>query len=310
MSVRTFSLFSAVIIACVSLFSGGCARDETPRKVSLYSRAAGEMKERQEKGFLFGFEPLFDPKEDVRVYTPFLAYLEKATGRRFSARLSGMYEETVEKLGSGDIHFAVINPLSYIRGREKYGSKIRYLASGLDHEGDPNGRSVVFVSRESDIKDVKELKGRSFAFGPAMSSYGYLVPRKMLEDAGIGLGDLRRHVNTGSPMETVRSVLKGENDAGGVRDVIVYDLLSEGMVRILAVSEPYHGSIIAYNTDLDGEVVDAVRTAVLAFEPAGKQKGMLSDWEKTEMAGGFIRVSGPEFYKVAVLARKYGLLTK
>jgi ABC-type phosphate/phosphonate transport system substrate-binding protein len=73
-------------------------------------------------------------------------------------------------------------------------------------------------------------------------------------------------------------------------------------------SEPYPGIIIAYSRSVDSKTVEAVRAALLAFEPMGKHKDMLVDWDKTEMPMGFTKVNELELEKVKALARRDGLL--
>ncbi len=307
--IRPFLIFLSFFL----LISWGCAQKETPKKVSLYNKTNENVKgiEKNEKNTLFfGFDLRLDPKEDIRIYTPFLEYLEKATGKHFSIKFTEKYEDTGENLVKGVTHFAAIGSLSYVVGKEKYGNSIKYLVSGVNTEGEPRYYAAIFTRPESNIQDIKDLKGKSFAFGSKMSTQGHLIPRKMLEDEGITLNDLSHYAYTGSHIETVRAVLNGEYDAGGIQDNLAQRLAAEGKVKILKISKPYPSSLIAFNGSVDSKTVEAVRFALLAFEPTGRHKDMLVDWDKTEMPYGFTRVNESEFYNVALLARRYGLLTK
>ena len=257
-----------------------------------------------------GFDLILDPKEDVEIYTPFLEYLEKETGNHFSIKFTEKYEDTIENLVKGATHFAAIGSLSYVVGREKYGNNIKYLASGVNKEGEPRYYAVIFTSPESTIRALRDLKGKSFAFGSKMSTQGHLIPRKMLEDEGITLNDLIRYAHTNSDIDTVRAVLNKEFDAGGIQENLAERLATEGKIKILKMSEPYPSSLIAVGSAADSRTVEAVMSALLYFEPTGRHKEMLIDWDKTEMPYGFTRVNESEFYKIALLARKYGLLTK
>ncbi len=295
------------------LISWGCTQKETPKKVSLYNRTVENAMGRarnEEDTLRFGFDLRLGPKEDVRIYGPLLEYLEKATGKDLSIKFTEKYEDTVENLGKGITHFAAVGSLSYVVGKEKYGDRIKYLVSGVNDEGEPRYEAVIFTRPGSNIQTVNDLKGKSFAFGPKMSTQGYLIPRKMLEDTGITLKDLSYYIHTDSHINTVSSVLNGECDAGGIQDVLARRLEIEGKIKVLKISGSYQSSLIAYNSTVDSKTVEAVSSALLAFEPTGRHKNMLVDWDKTEMPLGFISVNESEFYKVAVLARKYGLLTK
>ena len=291
--------------------AAGCEKAETPKKVSLFKRAdtaSFEEKQPQPNTIWFGFDLRLGPKEEVRIYTPFLRYLEKTTGKRFRIRFTENYEDTIDNLGKGITHFAAVGTLSYVIGSEKYGTK--YLVSGVNREGDPRYHSIVFTRPDSSIEEMSDINSRCFAFGSKMSTQGHLIPRKMLEDAGINLDDLERHLYTGSHMNAVKSVLNRECDAGGIQDVLANRLASEKQIKIIKISSPYPSSLIAYNSGLDPGTVEAVKSALLAFEPEGIHKHLLFDWDKTEMPLGFTVLNEFELNKVKMLAQKYGLITE
>ncbi|GAB4542788.1 MAG: phosphate/phosphite/phosphonate ABC transporter substrate-binding protein [Thermodesulfovibrionia bacterium] len=289
----------------------GCVQGETSKEVNINKREdvdSQSYKDGLGDTIWFGFDLRLDPREDVRIYTPFLGYLERATGRHFKIRFSPTYEETIDALGRGDTQFAAIGTVSYVIGRERYG--IRYLVSGLNSDGIPRYRAMIVVRPKSGISSIRDLKGRAFCFGSDMSTQGHLIPRKMLEDEGIMLKDLSYHIYTGSHANAVTSLLNGECDAAGIQDTLARRLESEGKIRILKVSEPYPSSIIAYNKDVKPEIVKAVESALLAFEPMGRHKDTLYKWDVTEMPLGFTKVDESEMDKVERLARRYGLLKR
>lgn len=298
------------------LLLSGCAKDEKPRKVSLKARSSEanrdmmlkKREDREQKTLRFGFDLRLGPKEDVRIYLPFLKYLEKATGLHFRIKFTEKYEDTVENLGNGITQFAAIGSLSYVIGREKY--RIRCIASGLNGEGNPSYQAMIFTRPGSGINALPDLRGKTFAFGSRMSTQGHLIPRKMLEDANIRLYDLSYYVFTGSHTKTVRAVINGEYDAGGIQDSLAKRLEEEGKITIIQASKPYPSSLICYNAALDPDIVRNVRDALISFHPGGEHKDMLYEWDKTEMPLGFKDVNEPEIEEVASLARKYDLIGK
>ena len=132
----------------------------------------------------------------------------------------------------------------------------------------------------------------------------------MLEDAGITLEDLSKYIYTGSHINVAKAVLNGECDAGGIQDILANRLVSEGKIRIIRRSGPYPSSLIAYNRSVDGRIVEAVRSALLAFEPTGKHKDILFDWDRMEMPLGFTVINELELNKVMSLAERYGIMKK
>lgn len=301
-------LLSIFLLSLLILLSG-CTREETPKKVSLYDRTSAVSKDTDGPSrdtLWFGFDPRLGPKEEVLIYTPFLTYLEQATGKRFRIKFTERDEDTINNLGKGVTQFASLGTLNYVIGHNKYG--IRYLVSGVSRAGDPKYRSAIFVRPESSIQALHDLKGRCFAFGSHMSTEGHLIPRNMLEKSGVTLKDLGNYIYTGSHINAVRSVLNGECDAGGIQDPLAARLAAEGKIRILKMSEPFPGSVIAFNSAVDSETVNAVKAALLAFDPAGSHKDLLVGWDRTEMPLGFTEINEQELDKVAGFAREYGLL--
>ena len=121
---------------------------------------------------------------------------------------------------------------------------------------------------------------------------------------------IKKYIYTGSHLNAAMSVINGECDAAGIQDVLAKRLESEEKIRILKRSSHFPSSLIAYNSAVDKETIREVKEALLAFDPAGKHKDMLVDWEKTEMPLGFTEVNEVGFNKVKILAEKYGLLEK
>jgi phosphonate transport system substrate-binding protein len=299
-----------IIFSLFFLSFSGCVKDEKPKKVSLYkksSKASRHAEDSLVNTLWFGFDLRLGPKEEIEIYTPFLRYLEKTTGERFHIKFTEKYEDTLKNLGLGETDFAAIGSLSYVIGRNEYG--IRYLVSGVNREGDPRYHAAIITRPDSDINDIRDLKGKSFAFGAKMSTQGHLIPRKMLEDAGITL-DKINHVYTGSHVNAVKAVLNRERDAAGIQDTLAKRLEAEGLIKIIGLSEPYPSSLIAYNSAVSRTTVEKVKSALLAFEPAGKHKHILYDWNKTEMPLGFVAVDEAEIDKIAELAERYGLLRR
>ncbi len=300
-----------ILLLFFVLLSSSCVKSETPKEVSLYKRA-GDTKATADHIYpntlLFGFDLRLGPKEEVRIYTPFLKYLEKTTGRRFRIKFTEKYEDTIKNLGRGKTHFAAVGVLSYLIAEQKYG--IKYLVSGINKEGDPQYHTAIITKPDSEIQDLKDLKGRCFAFGSKMSTQGHLIPRKMLEDAGVTLNDLSQYKYTASHINAVRSVLNGECDAAGINNTLARSMLSDGEIKIIKVSQPYPSTVIAYNTAINGKIVKEIRSALINFEPMGKHSNMLFDWDKTEMPMGFTKVNEPELNKIKTLAKKYGLLSE
>ena len=192
------------------------------------------------------------------------ADLEKTTGKRFRIKFTEKHEDTIKNLGKGKTHFAAVGVLSYVIAEQKYG--IKYLVSGINKEGDPQYNAAIITAPDSSIQDLKDLKGKCFAFGSKMSTQGHLIPRKMLEDAGVTLNDLSQYKYTASHIDAVRSVLNGECDAAGINNTLAKSMSSDGELKIIKVSQPYPSTVIAYNTAIDEEIIEEILSPLNRWE--------------------------------------------
>ena len=89
------------------------------------------------------------------------------------------------------------------------------------------------------------------------------------------------------------SFLKAEHDYG---------------VRMLVKGLGRNESGIAVNKDVPEEIAEKVKTALLQFDPAGKHKDGLINWDKTEMPGGFTDFKPQDYDVLKKIAEEYRLL--
>lgn len=258
------------------------------------------------KRIYFGFELRLGASEQIKLYQPFMDYLSKETGYSFRMLLSDTYRSNRENLGLGRVSFAAIGGLGFVKAQRNYG--VNMLARGLNVEKVASYRSVIFTSPDSDISRLADVEGRRFAFGSKSSTQGHLIPRKMLEREGISLKDLESYTYTGSHQNAVNAVLEGRADVGAAQDTLVMALARQKKIMIMKISKYYPSSGIAYNKDVDPEVILKVKKALLNFDPHGRHKETMPNWNRTEMAEGFVEATLSDFLPIYDLAHEYGLL--
>jgi len=287
----------------------GCGDHDAPKKVSLQKRSppVAEVPTGEEDAgsdsLKFGFDHRLSPKEDVRIYFSLIQYLNRQTGYKFSLKFTESYEKTADNLGRGLLNFAALGPVNCVIAKNKYGAGC--LVTGLNQEGRPAYRAVIFARADSTVTSLAELRGKSFAFGDRFSTQGHVIPRKMLEDAGVTLKDLRGYVYTGSHANTAKAVLSGDYEAGAIQDTLAESLSREGRIKIIAASAPYPSSLICYTKEIDPATLTAVKKALLAMEPQGAHRDLLPEWERTEMARGFVAFQSDSLRQIEELVDRY-----
>ena len=92
------------------------------------------------------------------------------------------------------------------------------------------------------------------------------------------------------------------------QDSLAFRLEKDKIIRIIALSDYYPRSGIAVPKDVPEEIADKVKTALLQFDPAGKHKDGLINWDKTEMSVGFNDVKPQNYDVLKKIAETYKLL--
>jgi len=240
----------------------------------------------------FGFCPKYNPRIMIQLYQPFINYLNETTPYQFEIRLSRVYEETVDKLGRGEITIASCGPVPYIKGREKY--KVRPILRAVSKDGKPYYHGIIVVRQDSPIQKLTDLKSRSFAFGQEWSTAGHILPEYHLARANVHLKDLKNYSFLRHHDSVVQGVLKGQFDAGAVKDVVAYQYQSKGL-RFIHISDPIPTVPIVVRTDAPKAMVESVKTALLQLNPKNltHQKKM-AQWDE-EFKYGFTEASDSDY---------------
>lgn len=207
-------------------------------------------------------------------YAPMATYLAKRAGRPSGQFVSVVdYAGVLAALQSGQVDVAYLSSFPYALATSRM--KLKLLA--MPHvKGKLTYRGVFFCRADSKITKLDDLRGKSFAFGDISSTSGYLLPRAMLEKAGI-FADLKGWRNAGNANMVVTAVEIGAADAGAayenVFEVVYRDTPAKAkQMRIFGQTEPIPNGIYVARADLPEKEVEALQKAFLDMnkDPEGK----------------------------------------
>jgi phosphonate transport system substrate-binding protein len=228
-------------------------------------------------------------------YQPLLDYLSDKTPYFYDLVLKKNYEETVRALGSGEIDIAILGPLSYLEARAKYGAVCILKPRGADNRS--AYRSVIIKKKEAPIAGLADLKGKSVAFSATKSTSGNLVPRYLLANAGIHLSDLKRYDNFSFHDSVVKAILKGQYDAGAVRDSVARKYAKLG-IEVIAESEDIPTGPLVIGPGTPFAAVEAIKKALLELnhDDAGR-RAILSRFDD-ELKNGFTTADDSDYAEI------------
>lgn len=312
-SLNAYAPIALVIFLAVGLL--GCENNNQNKVVDFSKRISedvelsGSKKDKtQGEALLFGFDLRSSIQEDARQYQPLLNYLENETGYTFQLVLASKDDHLDKKLGNSKIDFAAIGAVTYINSKESH--NIHPVVRGLNDKNKAEYQSLIVVHPDSDINNIGEIKGKSFAFGNESSTQGHLIPRIELLNHEIPLNELAEYEYFGSHRNCASAVISRKFDACGMQDTMARELESEGLIRVLYTSEYYPSSGIAASPNVDKDIIEKVRQALIRFDPKGAQKNNLYNWDKTEMANGFKSATEDDYLQLRESMLQIGLLSK
>ena len=227
---------------------------------------------------------------------PFAEYLSKALDKEVSVTLATDYSTIVEAMSSGQVDIGIMPPAAYVQAKDMGAAEAILtsqigdmdLETGLPIEGKLSNtfKGEVLVKADSDIKELKDLKGKKIATLSPNSASGYIYPVAEMKDAGID-------PTTDSTLTTVNdipsemtAVLNGQVDAAfvfeGARNVFGSAFSDKDLFKELRVLYLTEGDIpndaIAVQPSMDDELKKQVKEAFLNMKDNEKGAEAMSMW--------------------------------
>ncbi len=157
------------------------------------------------------FVPSVDAQAIVSGGEIMASALKEATGYEFVVSVPTSYAATVEEMcASPTDTIGFIPSLGYVLANQLCGVDPAFMAIRY---GSPVYWAEFIVARDSDIKTIEDLAGKTWGIPDTGSTSGYMVPFAMLQEAGIEVGDM---VETGGHNQAVKAVYDGSVDFGTV----------------------------------------------------------------------------------------------
>lgn len=230
-------------------------------------------------------------------------YLASTLGRKIELVVTTDYSSMIEAMRRGQIDVGYFGPLSYVLLKQKMPGAEAFAAK---LEGtSPKTRAVLITAVDSGINDVKDLKGKTVAFGDPASTYSHLIPKHLLlEKGGLKPGQDYKEVFAGAHDAAAVAAQHGNAQAGGLSRFLFSTLVEQGTlkadrVKVIAESEPYPNYPWVLTTDLDPKLQEAIKSAFYNI----KDKDVL----KPLKADGFAPMRDADYDEIRTMAKILGV---
>lgn len=212
------------------------------------------------------------PSEDSRAMIAnsqaMMDMLSKALGFAVKPFVAADYNGVIEALRSKRLDVAYLGPFSYVLG-----ATVADIEAFAVAETKKAGRtfyySQIVTHKDTGIKTVNDLKGKTFAFVDPSSTSGHLFPKAGLMKLGFATDkDFGRVIFSGSHDSSAIAVQNKKVDAAAIADRILDAAVSKGLVKredLVEVwkSDPIPESPTVWRKDLPADLKTRVQAAFL-----------------------------------------------
>ena len=222
----------------------------------------------QQQVLTIGLIPSEDSRAMIANSQKMMDMLAAALGIQVKPFVAADYHGVIEALRSKRLDVAYLGPFSYVLG-----ATIANIEAFAVAETKKAGRtfyhSQVVAHKDSGIRTVADLKGKTFAFVDPSSTSGHLFPKAGLMKAGFNTDkDFGRVIFSGSHDSSAIAVQNKKVDAAAIADRILDAAIAKGLAKredLVEVwrSDPIPESPTVWRTDLPADLKKRVQAAFL-----------------------------------------------
>ena len=263
----------------------------------------------QQAKLTLAFIPQENPEKLIDDISVIGDYLASEIGVPVEGFVTLDHAAAVEALRQGGADISFMGALPYVLAHHEVGAQV-VLAEV--YRGSPEYRSRLFVRKDSDIKTLEDLRGKTIAFTDPISESGYLYPLDLFAKQGLltAGGDPQEFFGSvyfaGGYQQAIQAVANGYVDAAGASQFADLLLTPEQLPLVgwIAESELIPSHAVIARGELDQRLLDRFVAAMLKLnEPAYRH--LLPHVYGPD---GYVATDHSAFESVEALARRYGYL--
>jgi phosphonate transport system substrate-binding protein len=214
----------------------------------------------------------------MKRYEPIGEYIRERTGLEIRFTILRRYGNIIDSFTAEKMDGAFWGSFTRALAIRKLG--IEPIARPLWEARTSTYHGYVFVRKDSGIRSVEQMKGKTIAFVEKATTAGFVFPMAYLREHGVDDVSeyFKEHFFAGSHDATITAVLDGKADVGCAKNTIFHlvaarDPRVEEDLLILATSPTVPSNGLGIRKDLDPSVKEKLRGALLgmAENPAGRR---------------------------------------
>ena len=243
-------------------------------------------------------------------FLPLVEYLEKETNLKIEFTPVTDYAAVVEALVSKKIDMAWLGGFTYVQADMRSNENIIPI---IQRERDKKFKSVFITNKDSKIKNLKDLKNKTFSFGSPSSTSGHLMPRYFLmQEKIIPENFFNKIAYSGAHDATIFSVLGKKVDAGALNISVWEDFNKKNLkvknnLSVFFTTPDYFD----YNWSIRKDIPESTRKKIInAFLKLDKNKPSHKEILKLQRAEKYIKTNKLNYQKIKDASIEINLLIK
>ena len=246
--------------------------------------------------------------ELVNKYRPLERYIEQKTGLKINLTMLSRYGNIIEHFSDRKLDGAFWGSFTGAMAIRKLG--VEPIARPLWLDGTSTYHGYIFVRKNSNIRNVAAMRGKTVALVEKATTAGYVFPIAYFRENGVTdiNAYFKEYYFTGSHDAAIRTVLKGEADIGTAKNTI-FDILARQDSRvkkellILAESPKVPSNGLGMGKNVNSEIKNRLRNVLLEMNQDPDGKAILREFGAIR----FIKTVKEDYTPVFDIARKAGI---
>jgi len=243
------------------VFSCSDQQQETPPKSAVSPQ----------RTFNLGLIPEQDLFSQKKRYTPLARYISERTGAEVKLKILSRYGNIIDNFISGELDAAFFGSFTGALAIKKL--EVEPLARPLWLDNTSTYYGMVFVRKDSSIKDANDMKGKIFVFVDKATTAGWLLPLSYFIELGIGNFQswFSETYFAGTHEDAIYDVLDRKADIGAAKNTVYYRLASKDVrilneLQILTTSPQVPANALAVRKDLDSSLKIKLQNILLQMD--------------------------------------------